>query len=139
MLTTHRLAYRGCQCDATLDIKLALGLVVARNERWRYPMKASLWGLFGLIFRNYSVFRELKFSGLIFSFLLGCFKKCLLKSFTCFSNLNFYHETCYETKYMSKYTNSHFFGINSFQTWPIMNWSQTVMPSKRLVCSIMVL
>ena len=33
VLTTHRLAYLCCQCDASLDMKLALGLEVARNER----------------------------------------------------------------------------------------------------------
>ena len=33
VLTTHRLAYLCCQCDASLDMKLALGLVVARNEQ----------------------------------------------------------------------------------------------------------
>ena len=33
VVTTHRLAYLYCQCDASLDMKLALGLVVARNER----------------------------------------------------------------------------------------------------------
>ena len=32
VLTTHRLAYLCCQCDASLDMKLALGLLVARNE-----------------------------------------------------------------------------------------------------------
>ena len=29
MLTTHRLAYLCCQCDASLEMKLALGSVVA--------------------------------------------------------------------------------------------------------------
>ena len=33
VLTTHRLAYLCCQCDASLDMELALVLVVARNER----------------------------------------------------------------------------------------------------------
>ena len=33
VLTTHRLAYLCCQCDASLEMKLALGSVVARNER----------------------------------------------------------------------------------------------------------
>ena len=32
VLTTHRLAYLCCQCDASLDVKLAL-LVVARSEQ----------------------------------------------------------------------------------------------------------
>ena len=32
VLTTHRLAYQCCQCDASLDVKLAR-LVVARSER----------------------------------------------------------------------------------------------------------
>ena len=33
MLTTHRMAYLSCQCIASLDMKLALSLEVARNER----------------------------------------------------------------------------------------------------------
>ena len=33
VLTTHRLAYLCCQCDASIDMKLAPVLVVARNER----------------------------------------------------------------------------------------------------------
>ena len=33
VLTTHRLAYLCCQYDASLDMKLALVLVVAKNER----------------------------------------------------------------------------------------------------------
>ena len=37
VLTTHKLAYLRCQCDASLEMKLALGSLVARNERWRYP------------------------------------------------------------------------------------------------------
>ena len=37
VLTTHRLAYLCCQCDSSLEMKLALGSVVARNEQWRYP------------------------------------------------------------------------------------------------------
>ena len=32
VLTTHRLAYLCCQCCASLDMKIALSLVVARNE-----------------------------------------------------------------------------------------------------------
>ena len=46
VLTTHRLAYLCCQCDASLDMKLALGLVVARNERWRYPLSSPLTKIF---------------------------------------------------------------------------------------------
>ena len=42
VLTTHRLAYLCCQCDASPDIKLALGLVVARSERWRYPLSSPI-------------------------------------------------------------------------------------------------
>ena len=40
VLTTHSLAYLCCQCDASLDMKLALGLVVARSKRRRYPLSS---------------------------------------------------------------------------------------------------
>ena len=40
--TTHRSAYLCCQRDASLDMKLAVGLVVARNERWRFPLSSPL-------------------------------------------------------------------------------------------------
>ena len=42
VLTTHRLAYLCCQCNASLDMKLALSLVVARSEQWRYPLSSPL-------------------------------------------------------------------------------------------------
>ena len=33
VLTTHRLAYLSCQCDASIDVKLALVLEVTRSEQ----------------------------------------------------------------------------------------------------------
>ena len=43
-------------------VKLELKSFLASYKSWA---KASFWGLFRLIFRNYLIFRELKFSGLI--------------------------------------------------------------------------
>ena len=62
VLTTHRLAYLSCQCDASLDMKLALGLVVARNEGWRYPESSPLtWKWFELpkYEHDSSIYRDL--------------------------------------------------------------------------------
>ena len=46
---THRLAYLCWRFDGSLDMKLALVLVVARNERWMYPLTCPLlWMLLEL-------------------------------------------------------------------------------------------